>query len=272
VFEQQKKSRDIEYSSLNGDGFVVSGLQGLKRFITRAQIKDGEVRGLVMLFDQALEGIMAPLTTAMSSTFAAFPPQGIQLASVAPKKVEYSTATVVSAAGHLIAARSAVEGCGVIVAAGIGNAERVAEDGALALLRLYGAGKLTPIAFAKDAMQGNEASLIGIPEPRAQDGGKAVKTANAKLLTAGGAQFLQPGPVAGFSGGSALDRDGHLLGIIESRNAVVASAQGSAPPATLVPAETVRKFLAAQNVAVREGNSSPEDAKASVVRIICVRQ
>jgi tagatose-1,6-bisphosphate aldolase non-catalytic subunit AgaZ/GatZ len=42
--------------------------------------------------------------------------------------------------------------------------------------------------------------------------------------------------------------------------------------ATLIPATLIRQFLAAQNVAVGSGRSTPEQAKAAVVRIICFRK
>ena len=64
VFEQQKKEpaqRKVEYSVLRGDFFVISGLQGLKKFYVRAHVKDNEVRGITILYDQAMEGIMDPV-------------------------------------------------------------------------------------------------------------------------------------------------------------------------------------------------------------------
>ena len=51
----------------------LSGMQGLKKFYVRADVKDGEVRGITILYDQATEGIMDPVVVAMSSAFAPFP-------------------------------------------------------------------------------------------------------------------------------------------------------------------------------------------------------
>src|SRR5262249_31955425 len=48
VFERQKKdpaNRQVEYSVMRENFFVLSGQQGLKRFYVRGQIKDNEVRG-----------------------------------------------------------------------------------------------------------------------------------------------------------------------------------------------------------------------------------
>ncbi len=47
VFEQQKKEpadRKVESSALRDDGFIISGMQGLKKFSVRAQRRDGEIR------------------------------------------------------------------------------------------------------------------------------------------------------------------------------------------------------------------------------------
>ena len=53
------------------DFFVISGTQGLKKFYVRAFGKDGEVRGMTILYDQAMEGTMDPVVVAMSSAFVA---------------------------------------------------------------------------------------------------------------------------------------------------------------------------------------------------------
>ena len=277
LFERQKKepnTRRVEYSVLRSDSFFISGLQGLKKFSVRAHIKDGEVRGFVMLFDQAVEGIVTPIVTAMASTFSPFPVSGMQLASVTAKKVEYATALVVSAGGHLLTDRKVTEGCQVIVAAGLGNAERVAEDQAsgLALLRVYGAHRLAPAVLAGEAPQGSDVTLVGVPDPQSQGGGKDVTTASARLIAGGGTSYLQPAPTSGFSGGAALDRQGRLFGMIESRNTVVASASATAPQAAIVPVDAIKTFLGSQKIAPATGTASIENAKASVVRVICVRK
>ena len=75
--------------------------------------------------------------------------------------------------------------------------------------------------------------------------------------------------MAGFSGAAALDGQGRFLGMMEMRNAVLASTEPAAPPVRLISAQTIRGFLAAHNVAALRDSG---DAKASVVRIICVRK
>src|SRR5581483_1508074 len=127
-FDQQKKNpagRRVEYSVIRSDFFVVSGLQGLKKFYVRAQQKGPEIRGVTILYDQAMEGIMEPVVVAMSSAFSPF---DNAVNPLAKRKVEYSTGIVVSAAGHVIADRQATDGCHVVTVAGRGHAERIAED------------------------------------------------------------------------------------------------------------------------------------------------
>src|SRR5829696_19273 len=56
AFEQQKKepaNREVDYSVLRDGFFVISGLQGLKRFYARAHARDNEVRGFTIMYDQA---------------------------------------------------------------------------------------------------------------------------------------------------------------------------------------------------------------------------
>jgi len=47
VYEQQKKqpsSRKLEVNLLRPDFFILTGMQNLKKFYVRAELKDGEVR------------------------------------------------------------------------------------------------------------------------------------------------------------------------------------------------------------------------------------
>ena len=72
----------------------------------------------------------------------------------------------------------------------------------------------------------------------------------------------------GFSGAAALDDKGRVLGMMETRNAQLASAEGSLPPVRLIPAAAISGFLARYNIAAVTGT---DDARAAVVRVICVR-
>ena len=163
LFEQEKtqpSSRKIENSALRDDSFYISGVQGLKKFSVRAYARDGEIRGFTLLFDQMMETIVAPVTAAMVSAFSPFPERSSPLAALA-KSVEYGNGLVVSASGHIITDRNLVSGCQVIVAAGLGNADQVADDtnNGLALLRVYGAGKLTPLTLASDPSRKDDVTL-----------------------------------------------------------------------------------------------------------------
>jgi hypothetical protein len=270
IFERMKKEpagRKAEYSVLKPDFFVISGLQNLKKFYVRAQLRGDEVRGFTVMYDQAMAGIMEPVVVAMSSAYVAFPGGN----APAPRRnVEYASGVAVGP-GHIVTSRDALEGCYVVTVAGLGGADRVAEDKdkGLALLRVYGAN-LKPVALAGENRKG-EVTLLGVADPQAQGGGGAVgavKTRVSETLA------LDPPPALGFDGAAALDAQGRLTGIAAVKTPVVA---GAAPTpvvsATLVPVETIRNFLDAHNVAPAMGAvSGVEAAKGSVVRVICVRK
>jgi peptidoglycan hydrolase-like protein with peptidoglycan-binding domain len=278
VYEQQKKeplTRRLEVSLLRPDFFILSGMQNLKRFYVRAEIKDGEVRGMTVLYDQAMEPIMDPVVVVMSSTFMPFPGvAGIAQIGAAPRrKVEYATGIVVSAAGHILTDRQVIEGCNVIVVGGYGDADRQAEDknADLALLRVYGAPDLVPASFVAEAPKGPDLTLVGIADPQAQGGSGAISTVPAKLR----GDTLEPAPQPGFSGAAALDPQGRFVGMVGLKTAVTATvgAAGSQPQAALVPAPIIRVFLQAQKLApVAAGRGGLDAAKASLVRVICVRK
>jgi hypothetical protein len=209
----------------------------------------------------------------MSSAFAPFPGTGIaaQLGPPPRRKVDYGTGIVVSAAGHILADRQVVDGCNVIQISGHSDADLIADDAAagLSLLRVYGASDLVPAALVHDGARGPDLTLVGIADPQAQGGGRAVSTVTARL----NGETLQPVPQLGFAGAAALDGQGRVLGIVALKTPVVAST-GAAPlpQATVVSIETIRKFLDAQMVAPATGRSGADAAKASLVRVICVRR
>jgi len=273
VFEQQKKepsSRRIESSFLRDDNFYISGMQGLKKFSVRGYARDGEIRGFTVLFDQMMETIVAPVMAAMLSAFSPFPERGSPFAAMA-NSVEYGNGLIVSARGHIVTDRKLAAGCQVIVAAGLGDADRIAEDkdSGLALLRVYGPRNLSPLALVPDVLNRGDVTLIGIPDPKEQNGAKTLTEIKARLAENNAIELRQPVPMAGFSGAAALDAQGQFLGMMEMRNFVLASTEPAAPPVRLITAETIRDFLAAHNVAPATEGS---DARSAVVRIICVRK
>jgi trypsin-like peptidase/putative peptidoglycan binding protein len=272
LFEQEKKasSRKIEHSALTEDGFIVSGMQGLKLFTVRARQRNGEIRGFTLLYDQMMEGIVAPVMVAMASAFSPFPERAAPFAALA-KKVEYGTGLIVSAAGHILTASKVVHGCQVIVADNFGNAERVADDDAngLALLRVYGVHRLPALAFAGDAAKAGEITLVGIPDPKEQNGGRKLTEIKAKLADSAAIALRQPVPMAGFAGAAALDAQDRFVGIMETRNVALASSEPTLPPVRLIGAASIRDFLDSQHVPLAGAGT---DARAALVRIICVRK
>jgi peptidoglycan hydrolase-like protein with peptidoglycan-binding domain len=278
LVEQEKKEpagRKVEYTVVKPDLFVLSGMQGLKKFHVRGQYKGDEVRILTILYDQATEGTVEPVVIAMSSAFNPFP-TGAPIAGLPPRKtVEYGTGVVVSDDGAIIADRQIADGCLAIAIAGFGNADRVAEDKDhdLALLRIYGAHGLKPLGLANGETK-TTVDLTGIADPQNQGGGNAVSGVKATVAQAGtgGDLALSPAPALGFSGAAALDADGKFAGIALLKPVVVAGPPNATPAAqaVLVPADTLRDFLKANDVNAAS-NGSP-DAKTSVVRVICVRK
>jgi peptidoglycan hydrolase-like protein with peptidoglycan-binding domain len=272
--EREKKEpagRTIDYTVVKPDFFVLSGLQGLKKFYVRGTFKGDEVRILTILYDQATENTVEPVVIAMSSAFNPFPAN----AGPPPRKtVEYGTGVIVSDDGAIVADRQITDGCLAIAIAGFGNADRVAEDKDhdLVLLRIYGARGLKPLGVSEDTAR-TSVELTGISDPQNQGGGAAVSSVKASVAAIGGGGdlALSPPPALGFSGAAALDGDGKFAGVALLKPVIVAGPAAATPAAqaVLVPADSVREFLKANGVNAAGGSS---DAKASVVRVICVRK
>ena len=146
----------------------------------------------------------------------------------------------------------------------------------LALLRVYGAEDLVPLALLGDAAKGPDLTVVGIADPQSQAGNAAISTANARLVnttsTNGTVSTLNQTPAIGFSGAAALDKGGRFFGMVELKVPVVAGTAAAAPKATVVPVETIRTFIEANYIAPTSGQNGIENAKASVVRVICVRK
>lgn len=83
--------------------------------------------------------------------------------------------------------------------------------------------------------------------------------------------MLSPPPAGGFSGAPAIDGDGKFAGIVLLKPAMVAGPATSVPAsqAVMVSADAVRDFLKTNQIAA---NGTSTDAKAAVVRVICVRK
>lgn len=270
--EKEPSGRKVDYTVVKPDFFVLSGLQGLKKFYVRGTFRGDEVRTMTILYDQATENTVEPVVIAMSSAFNAFPSG--PLAGPPPRKtVEYGTGIVVSEDGAIVTDRLVTDGCLAITIAGHGSADRLAEDKGhdLALLHIYGARGLRPLSLAGGAVKTN-VDVVGIADPQSQGGAAGVSSLKAALAPVTGSNSaLSPPPAVGFSGSPAVDADGRFAGIALLKPAMVAGPATSVPAsqALMVSAEAVRGFLKANGVAA---NGVSADAKASVVRVICVRK
>lgn len=283
VFEQQKNEpveRRVEQQALRPDSFVVIGMQGLKKFHVRGYARNGEIRGITILYDQAVDGTMDPLVAMLASAYQPFANSvaTTQDNALPRRMVEYGTGLVVSTSGHIVTDRQVVDGCQVVVVPGLGNAERVAEDKDkdLVLLRVYGTDDLVPLALLGEAAKGPDLTVVGIADPQSQGGNAAISTSNARLINAtsasGPVSTLNQTPGLGFSGAAVLDKSGRFFGMVGLRTPVVAGTAPAAPKATIVPVETIRSFIEANFVAPTSGQSGLDHCKSAVVRVICVRK
>ncbi len=269
LFEEEKRTprqREVKYSALKANSFVIAGEQKLKKFVVRAQASGSEVRGITILYDQATEGTMDRIAVAITNAFQGFPDPTAAPPPGSRRSVEYGTAVMVSSRGHLIAPRQATDECQTITVPGFGHADRIAEDQTndLALLRLYGARNLIAAPLAGESGKTDTLTLFGIADPLAQAGDGKVTSAAAHV----GAQGVEPAPQLGFSGAAAVDTQGRFAGVVELKPPVIAGAGTEGQQAALIPADAVRAFLAAQGIAPAAGHAAMNQ---SVVRIICVR-
>ena len=273
--KKEPAGRQVDYTVVKPDFFVLSGLQGLKKFYVRGTFKGDEIRILTILYDQAMENTVEPVVIAMSSAFTPFP-SGAQAGPPPKKTVDYGTGVVVSQDGAILADREITDGCLAITIAGYGGADLLDddEDSGLSLLHIYGARGLKPLNLEGGAAKAS-VELFGIADPQGQGGGASATSAKASASPVGtdGNLALSPPPVAGFSGAAALDENGKFAGIALLKPVLVATAgPTTVPPATqavLVQADMVRAFLR-ENEVTAAGASS--DAKAALVRVICVRK
>lgn len=278
--ERRDPARKVEYSLVRPDFFVLSGTQGPKKFYLRGSFRDAEARVLTILYDPGQEATMEPVVIAMSSAFNPFPAAATAAGPPPRKPVEYGTGIVVSADGAVLTDRTLIEGCRSIVIPGFGNADRVAEDKKvdLALLRIYGARDLAPVAIATGAAA-TLVELTGIADPQNQAGGGAISRVTATVMPGNGGEItLTPAPGLGFSGAAAFGPDRQFAGLVQLKPVVVA---GPAPPAqaapaqaVLVPLPAIAAFLQANAVATNTvaTATSASGAGASIVRVICVRK
>jgi S1-C subfamily serine protease/peptidoglycan hydrolase-like protein with peptidoglycan-binding domain len=275
LYEEMKRrpsSRRVEYQALQANNFALSGLQGLKRFHVRVFLKENEARGITILFDQAMEGIMLPLVDTIANSYLPF---GDAASSSAWRKVEYGSGIVVSETGHVVTQRDLTDKCHGLIVAGLGRAERVAEDENthLALLKINGARKLSPLPMSNKPPKSGALVLHGVPVPLAQAGDSKVHSTAAKLQGVEGSRvLLDIVPSSGFIGGAALDGDGNFVGMVEMPGSPDNGSLSAPSAAALIPSATILNFLNKAEVDVSGARGKPADASQSIVRIICVRK
>ena len=270
LFDTERKtprSRRIEASVLKADSFFMAGTQGLKNVVVRADARGSEIRGITVLYDQANKGVMTPAAIAIANSFQGFPDPHAGPPPGQRPAVEYGTAIVADGSGILLAPRPLTADCETITVPGFGHAVRVAEDSAndLALLRVFAWQTLTPAPLGADGNGNDTLALIGIADPLAQQGGRAVTHAAAHR----NGQIVEPGPAPGFSGATAVDAQGRFVGIVELKSQPVAGPAVAGDQAVLIPAAAVRAFLTAQGVTPAAGSGATDQ---SVVRLVCVRK
>src|SRR5581483_7138114 len=249
--KKEPAGRKVDYTVVKPDFFVLSGLQGLKKFYVRGTFKGDEVRIMTILYDQATENTVEPVVIAMSSAFNAFP-LGPQAGPPPRKSVEYGTGIIVSDDGAILTDRLVTDSCLAITIGGYGNADRLTEDKEhdLALLHIYGARGLKPLSLTGGAAK-TAVDVVGIADPQSQGGAAGVSSVKGALAPVTSSDSaLSPPPAVGFSGSPALDSEGKFAGIALLKPAMVAGPATTLPAsqAVMVSAETVRDFLKANAV------------------------
>lgn len=275
LFDEMKRrpsSRRVEQNAINTSSFSLSGMQGLKKFHVRVYLKDNEARGITILFDQAMETIMLPLVDIIIGSYLPF---GDPATASSSRRISYGSGIVVSRSGHVVTERQFTDNCAGLIVAGLGPADRVAEEAAsdLALLRVNGVRNLKPARFSSDPPRSAQLTLVGISDPASQAGGRDVTTAPARLRGVDGARvLLDAEPVRGFIGGAAVDGQGRLAGMIDVASAAVAGPITSAGQISFVPSATIRKFLGSTGIKPVDGSGDLAATKNALVRVICVRK
>jgi hypothetical protein len=217
------------------------------------------VRGFTVLYDQAMAGIMEPVVVAMSSAFLAFPAAPRAAAAPQGRICERRRGRP----GHIVTSREALEGCHVVTVAGIGGADRVAEDkdNGLVLLRVHGAS-LKPWRSARGA-EGRRDLLGDRRSAGARRRRRGQRREGARLRHAR----------RSIRAGARLRRRRGARCAGQARRHRALKAGRGAGRAARARRRSRRSALARRaERGAGVGRRRPEAAKASVVRVICVRK
>ena len=271
--EQEKKEpagRKMDYSVVKPDFFVLSGLQGLKKFYVRGTFKGDEVRILTILYDQATENTVEPVVIAMSSAFNPFP-AGAQAAGAAAaqeRRIRHRHRRQRRRRhprrppGHRQLPHGRDRGPWQRRPRRRGQGSRSHAAAHLRRARIDAAEPCQGRGKIRRRTDGN---------CRSAEPGWRCRGEQRQGLGHAGRRRQRSGAVAGPALGfrrRGTQYEGKFAGVALLKPVVVAG-PGNATAAALVSADTVRGFLRANGVTSTGGSA---DARASVVRVICVRK
>ena len=193
------------------DFFVVSGMQGLKKFYVRGFAQNGEVRGLTILYDQAMDGTWIRSWSRCRARSCRSRLRGGRRARRAARaRSNTRTGLVVSAAGHIVTDAHAdrrLPGDRACRARQRRARRRATGRRACAAARLWRAqahaDRRCSARRARDATSRWSAS----PIRRRRAAARAVTAARPRSRPARPLP-LEPAPALGFSGAAALDAQG----------------------------------------------------------------
>ena len=150
--------------------------------------------------------------------------------------------------------RQLTEGCSVIQVAGHGDASRIADNGNLTLLRVFGASALTPAALVHEGASASALTLVGIADPQAQGGERAVTTVDRTPR----GRRPRAAAAARLRRRRRARRQGRIFGMVTLKAPVLASAGATTlPAATVVP---VDRHPQIPGLAIRHARDRPQPA------------
>jgi S1-C subfamily serine protease len=249
----EKSSRDITYSTIKSDFFVVSGFNRGKLFYSRFQRAAYDSRGFSLAWSPQYDSVFSRLSIAISNSLAieidryelpqpappASPPESAVSTSPPTSNPSLASGTgfFVSSLGHIATNAHVVEDCRSIEVTGYGRATVVRSDPVndLALVKVTRAGT-TPLSLRnRPARLGEDIVVLGFPLSDILADTLTVTAGNISSLSGilGDSRAVQisAGVQPGNSGGPLLDRFGSVLGVVSSRldDAAAIELSGSIP-------------------------------------------
>jgi hypothetical protein len=98
-----------------------------------------------------------------------------------------------------------------------------------------------------------------------------VSSVKSRVSATGAARTLAPSPALGFAGAAVFDAAGRLAGMAQLQPVMTSGTAASAPQASIVSADAIRRFL--QESGVTQGEQAKlADNQSAVTRVICVRK